>query len=123
MHFFQTCILEGTRSAIERCLVLIREKFPLEQFPELTLDQTNLPNPEDVFRQQYEPCSTLELEIGQLTNISISAIISGGHICVQQPDHPTFEALLRLEYCMYQVYEQLKHQGKQIVLAENVNKF
>ena len=110
--FFQTCILQGTRSAIERCLVLIREQFPLEQFPELTLDQINRPNPEDVFRnQQYEPCASLELVTGQLTNIYISAILSGGHICVQQPDHPTFEALQRLEFCMYQVYEQLKNQA------------
>lgn len=112
----QTCFIEGTRSCIERCLVLIREKFPLEQYPDLTLDQVNRPNPNDNNSRSPEPGTYLPLTAGQLTNVYVSAIMSGGHICIQQPEHPTFEALARLELCMFQVYEQLQDR------SPNVNK-
>ena len=81
IHFFQTCVLQGTQSAIERCLVLIREKFPLEQFPELTLDQINRPNSEDVFKQQqYEHWAptweSLELVTGIKTLLDNTLLIT-----------------------------------------------
>lgn len=103
----QVCILEGTRAAIERMLLLIREKFPLESYPDLTLDQTNIPNPNDALAKN-EPGTFLQLEAGQLTNVFVSAIVSGGQIYIQQPENPTFEALQRLEFCMFQVYELLQ---------------
>ncbi len=41
------------------------------------------------------------------TDIYVSSIVSGGHIFVQQPYHPTFPALERLERCMQNIYERL----------------
>lgn len=106
----QVCILEGTRTAIERILLLIREKFPLEHYPELTLDQTNSPDPNDALSaNKIEPGTFLQMETGNVSNVYVSAIVSGGQIYIQRPENPTFEALHRLECCMSQVYETLQN--------------
>lgn len=35
------CNIEGTKSEIEKALKMIREKFPLKRYPELTLEQVH----------------------------------------------------------------------------------
>jgi A-kinase anchor protein 1 len=108
------CIVEGTRTAIDRCLLLIREKLPLDQYPELTLDQINRPSENDVLLKQQpavsgSEASAVQLIPGQLSDVLVSAIVSGGHVFVQQPNHPTYPAMERLEHCMFNVYERLKN--------------
>ena len=89
--------------------MLIREKFPLEHYPELTLDQTNSPDPNDALSaNKIEPGTFLQMETGNVSNVYVSAIVSGGQIYIQRPENPTFEALHRLECCMSQVYETLQ---------------
>lgn len=117
----QVCIIEGTRAGIDRCLLLIREKFPLEQFPDLSLEQINMPLQKDVstFKSNRQPVESpalmpLQLVPGQTANIIVSSIVTGGLIFVQQPDHPSFSALERLEYCMSNVYEKLGHRVPKI---------
>ena len=90
--------------------MLIREKFPLEHYPELTLDQTNSPDPNDALSaNKIEPGTFLQMETGNVSNVYVSAIVSGGQIYIQRPENPTFEALHRLECCMSQVYETLQN--------------
>lgn len=111
----QVCIVEGTRSAIDRCLYLIREKFPLDQYPMMSLDQINRPVSTGGSCDEQPTGPTLSsLVPGEATDVYVSAIVSAGHIFVQQPNLPTFSALGRLETCMLNVYERLKSTVPQV---------
>jgi len=130
----QICMIEGTRNGIDRCLELIREKFPLQQYQELSLEQINLPQTSSsgslilstqidngnqetssANAQQHEQNTNsnvtaptqLGLDQGAMHEVYVSAIVSGGHVFLQQPNHPTYYALSRLETCMYNVYTRL----------------
>ena len=103
---FQICILEGTRASIERCLELIQEKFPADQYPEFNLEQINRPAPELI--QHDETGVSVVLPKGRMTNITITAIESPGHFFVHIPENPSLIHLQRLEDCMYNVYEHLE---------------
>lgn len=69
---FQICILEGTRASIERCLELIQEKFPADQYPDFSLDQINRPAPEMI--QHDDTGVSVVLPEGRMTSIVITAI-------------------------------------------------
>lgn len=95
------CILEGTRINIDKCLDIIRQKF--YQNPELTLEQINKPQNNNITL-----CNgSLTLSEGIMHDVFISSIVNGGHVFIQQPTHPTFSALERLDTCMYNTYTQL----------------
>ena len=102
---FQICILEGTRASIERCLELIQEKFPADQYPEFNLEQINRPTPE--LLQHDDTGVSVVLPKGRTTKIIITAIESPGHFFVHVPENPSLIHLQRLEDCMYNVYEHL----------------
>lgn len=40
--------------------------------------------------------------------VFVSSIVSGGHVFLQQPYHPTFHALERLDQCMVRTYSQFQ---------------
>ena len=119
----QICILEGTRASIERCLELIQEKFPADQYPDFSLDQINRPAPEMI--QHDDTGVSVVLPEGRMTSIVITAIgnaqilllksilydrfftESPGHFFVHVPENPSLIHLQRLEDCMYNVYEHL----------------
>jgi len=96
------CIIEGTRNNIDKCLDLIREKF--RRNPELTLEQVN--KPENTNLALYNGSVTLSLAEGIMHDVFVVSIVNGAHIFVQQPAHPTFSALERLDNCMYNTYSQ-----------------
>lgn len=107
-HGFQVCQLMGRRSAIERCLEMVRERFPLDQFPRMTLEQTNAPE-EGAAEHGYLTEAALRspqsaLAEGAARQVQVSAIESAGHVFLQQPRHPGFRHLRRLEECMQRVY-------------------
>jgi len=97
------CIIEGTRSNIDKCLDIIKEKF--SKHPELTLEQIN--KSENRNLALFNGSVTLSLAEGIMHDVYISAIVNGGHVFIQQPAHPTFPALERLDSCMYNTYSQL----------------
>lgn len=130
----QICIIQGTRNGIDRCLELIREKFPLQQYQELTLEQINTPQSSssgslilstqidngnsnnglidaqatnNIISSNITAPTQLGLDQGAMHEVYVSAIVSGGHAFLQQPNHPTYFALSRLESCMYNVYTRL----------------
>lgn len=37
------CSLEGTKTEIDSALKLIRDKFPIKRYPEVTLEQVHIP--------------------------------------------------------------------------------
>ena len=51
---------------------------------------------------------SVSLPPNQLINVTITAIITAGHVFVQIPENPTFVHLQRLEQCMLNVYERLQ---------------
>lgn len=118
----QVCLIEGTRTNIDHCLELIRQRFPLDQHPEVTLEQINLPSSSDGVNCDLPGASAsangeknstassgsqplqLGLTQGALHDVFVSHIVSGGHIFLQQPNHPTHHSLERLEDLMSKAY-------------------
>jgi len=129
---YQVCLIEGTRSNIDHCLDLIRQRFPIDQCPELTLEQINLPssisssnNPASAAAAAAAAAAShlvnsvesnaaaaaqplqLGLTQGAMHEVYVSNIVSGGHIFLQQPTHPTHASLGRLEQLMAKAYSTL----------------
>ena len=106
---FQICIVQGTRSGIERCLELIQEKLPLHENPDLSLKQINEPTTEeDLLHNQINEGLLVTLPAGQLATANMTAIISTANFFIQLPDNPTHQHLQRLEECMFYVYERMQ---------------
>ncbi|KAK3591532.1 hypothetical protein CHS0354_031644 [Potamilus streckersoni] len=105
---FQICVIEGPQSSVENALHIIQRRFPPVKFPGLDLRPINQ---EPVVQPQ--PNTVLMPEIMQLTlpegvslDIVVSSIVDAGHIFVQQPTHPTFPSLDRLNQFMLACYSQ-----------------
>lgn len=97
------CCIEATRSNIDKCLDLLKEKF--RQNPELSFEQTNVGEGKaNVNLNGGSVC--LNLAEGIMHDVFVSSIVSGGHVFLQQPCHPTFFALERLDACMSRTYSQ-----------------
>ena len=106
---FQICIVQGTRSGIERCLELIQEKLPLHENPDLSLKQINEPTTEaDLLHNQINEGLVVTLPAGQLATANMTAIVSTANFFIQLPDNPTHQHLQRLEECMFYVYERMQ---------------
>lgn len=106
----KVCSLEGaTQSDVDAALAIIRHKLPEKQYPNVTLarvftgdisaDPTMSP-----FTTIDSPSMQLELIEGINNDVAISAIVSGGHLFVQQPLHPSFPSLATLQVCLNQIY-------------------
>lgn len=105
----QICIVQGTRSGIERCLELIQEKLPLHENPDLSLKQINEPTTEaDLLHNQINEGLLVTLPAGQLATANMTAIVSTANFFIQLPDNPTHQHLQRLEECMFYVYERMQ---------------
>ncbi|KRT85600.1 K Homology domain containing protein, partial [Oryctes borbonicus] len=91
------CAIEGTQINIDNALQMIREKFPLKRYPEVTLEQIAI---------QCAPVSLtpdqlhLKLIEGINNDTIISCMVAPNHFFVQQPAHPTFPNLNVLSNCM-----------------------
>jgi len=108
---YQTVMLEGTRSQIDKCLDLVRERF--HNNPEVSLEQTNgsmVPSLHGA--PNHFPTPQHALMSSNVLPVFVSALESGTHIFVQQPTHYTFHHVYRLEECMNHVYDGANN-GKQ----------
>uniref|UniRef100_A0A8R1Y4I0 Tudor domain-containing protein n=1 Tax=Onchocerca volvulus TaxID=6282 RepID=A0A8R1Y4I0_ONCVO len=103
----QICAVEGSRENINRCLRMMRRRFPVARFPELNLRPVLPPPFPDPPAALYalRPVQ-LTLPEGERCRVICSAVIDVGHFFLQQPQHPTFNALQRLDYYMLGVYMQ-----------------
>ncbi|XP_040568703.1 A-kinase anchor protein 1, mitochondrial [Lepeophtheirus salmonis] len=98
----QLCIIEGRRSAIEKCIGLIQSKFSLAN--DFTMEQVNLPG-NSFWSNRCSPGLSLASEMTD--NVSVCAIVSPAHVFVQLPSHPSYASLEQLNSCMSKCYEQL----------------
>ncbi|MCP9259088.1 Tudor domain protein [Dirofilaria immitis] len=103
----QICAVEGSRENINRCLRMMRRRFPAARFPELNLRPVLPPPFPDLPAALYatRPIQ-LTLPEGERCRVICSAVIDVGHFFLQQPQNPTYNALQRLDYYMLGVYMQ-----------------
>jgi len=98
------CCVEGTRTNIDKCLTKLKEQF--YDFPELTFEQVNRSHGSQTLAVHNGSVS-LALAEGVMHDVLVSSIVGGGHVFLQQPCHPTYFALERLDQCMTNTYSQM----------------
>ncbi|KAF2896885.1 hypothetical protein ILUMI_09295 [Ignelater luminosus] len=86
------CAIEGTQAEIDHALELIRNKFPLKRYPELTLEQVSFLHPvTTVPLISQHVC--IRLVEGINNDTIVSCMVAPNHLFLQQPTHPTFPNL------------------------------
>jgi A-kinase anchor protein 1 len=118
----QICSVEGRREDINRCLQLIRHRFPQDRFPDLNLKPVlPLPLPPvgpvvlpgidangaattTPSNGSRQPPIPLSLPADTPCEVYVSAPVDAGHFFCQLPQHPTFQWLQILDSYMMQLY-------------------
>jgi A-kinase anchor protein 1 len=101
----KVCSVEGTQNEIDSALKLIRDKFPIKRYPEVTLEQIS-------FLPQVSTVSLvpdhlyLKLIEGINNDTIVSCIMAPNHLFLQQPTHPTFPNLNILSSFMNTCYSE-----------------
>ncbi|KAK0179025.1 hypothetical protein PV327_007852 [Microctonus hyperodae] len=97
------CTIEGSTEAINLALELIRQKFPLKKYPELTLEQINTTtNPVEI--PWITDLMELHLIEGVNNDVVVCHILQPDRIFIQMPTHPTYPTLRLLDYNMTHFY-------------------
>lgn len=99
------CAVEGSQADIESALEMIRQKFPVNRYPNVTLEQVCFLPSVPTFPLIPESLQ-LQLVEGVNNDVILSSLMSPAHFFLQQPTHPTFPALLRLNACMNLCYRE-----------------
>ncbi|KAK6637905.1 hypothetical protein RUM44_008327 [Polyplax serrata] len=99
------CAVEGTQIDIESALDMIRHKFPKKRYPSVTLEQVVIaPEP------QLIPIISESMQLYLVESINndvlLSSLVTAGHFFLQQPTHPTYLSLSRLNSCMNYCYSE-----------------
>lgn len=111
-------------------MALIRQKFPLKRYPQVTLQQLNISPeatiapmlPDSIQVLQFVGFSELSHDVSFISlqlvlppevscEIVISAVVAPNHIFLQQITHPTYPSLERLDQCMAQCYNEFVTPG------------
>ena len=95
----------GTQADIDSALEMIRQKFPAKRYPSVTLEQVSFLPPVPTFPVVPEFLQ-LHLVEGVNNDVILSSLVSTAHFFLQQPTHPTFPALNRLNGCMNVCYSE-----------------
>ncbi|XP_071446581.1 uncharacterized protein spoon [Hetaerina americana] len=101
----KVCAIEGTDDEIQDALNMIREKFPLRRYSSMTLEQVFfLPLPPPTFTLIPDSLP-LQLVEGVSNDVILSALVSPNHYFLQQPTHPTYPTLAKLDMWMSVCYQ------------------
>ena len=103
---YKICTIEGSRDEINNCLRMIRRRFPPSRYPELNLNPLLPPPIASPGSGMWGQMAALQLPEGVRCEVVVSAIVDAGHVFVQQPTHPTFTSLAKLDNYMAAVYSQ-----------------
>lgn len=100
------CVIEGTEKEINAALVLIRNHLPLKHYPNFTMQRIHFAQPQTIVPLATETMLNLQLNLieGINNDVVVSVVISGGHLFVQQPLHPSHPSLAVLQRCLYESY-------------------
>nr|CAD7431376.1 unnamed protein product [Timema monikensis] len=102
---FKICAVEGLQMDIEGALEMIRQKFPLKKYPNITLEQVCF-MPTGPIIPILPEFLQLQLLEGVSNDVYLSSLVSTTHFFLQQPLHPTFPALNGLNACMNICYSE-----------------
>lgn len=103
----QICQVRGKRDQINRCLQMLRRRFPPARFPELNLQPVLPPPlPNNLFDAMTTQPSWLTLPENIPCEVACSSVINAGHFFLQQPTHPSFSSLTHLDMYMLRLYTQ-----------------
>uniref|UniRef100_A0A915KY15 Tudor domain-containing protein n=1 Tax=Romanomermis culicivorax TaxID=13658 RepID=A0A915KY15_ROMCU len=100
------CTVEGQREQINNCLRFIRRKFPPSRFPELKLTPVMPPPIIYPVTPVFDSVVKLSLPESVKCEVVVSSLVDTGHFFLQQPTHPSFTSLARLDQYMLAVYSQ-----------------
>lgn len=100
------CSIQGTAEEIRTALELIRKKFPLHVYPHLTLIQVNVEPMHYPGTITLPETLQLRLPEGVTCDVVLTSMVTAGHFFLQQPTHPTYPSLSRLDSCMAACYGQ-----------------
>ena len=100
----KVCSVEGTQSEIDAALKMIRTLVPDKRIFSMNMERIFI-TPDNKLVPTFN-ISSLQLQLieGFNNDVSVSAIVSGGHIFVQQPLHPTYPSLAPLQHRMNHWY-------------------
>lgn len=114
--------LEGTQKEIDAALKMIRIKLPEKRYPTVTLQRVFLSHPNSVIPLPAMDTSILQMNLieGINNDVVISSIMSGGHVFLQQPLHPSFPQLNVLQMCMNQSYSVIETPNLQKIVEDAV---
>nr|CAH7750231.1 unnamed protein product [Callosobruchus chinensis] len=99
----KVCSVEGTKEAIEKALKMVRDKFPLKRYPEVTLEEVNFTSIASPFPLIPDHLY-LKLVEGINNDTILSCMVTPNHLFLQQPTHPSFPSLNVLATCMNGCY-------------------
>jgi len=100
------CAIEGVGKEIEDAIEMIRERFPVKQYPCITLAQVIYDGELPTSISFLPANNKLNLIEGVVNDVSLGCVVSLDHIFFQQPTHPTFPALTRLHHALKTLYQQ-----------------
>lgn len=92
--------IKGHYNGIREALAIIRERFPLSRFPQVTLQQ----KPNLVPVETISEAAQLHLPEGVHCDVILSDCVSPKHLFLQQPTHASFYLLQRLDEYMISTY-------------------
>ncbi|XP_042207974.1 serine-rich adhesin for platelets-like [Homarus americanus] len=96
------CSVEGSKQQVRAALDMIRDHFPHNRYPDVSLEQVSTQQP--MMTPSHPTLNTqamqIELTAGVVVEVRVSAVVSGWELWVQQPLHPSYSALHRLQSCM-----------------------
>lgn len=116
------CSMEGTQKEIDAALKMIRIKLPEKRYPTVTLQRVFFAHPNSVIPLPAMDTSVLQLNLieGINNDVVISSIMSGGHVFLQQPLHPSYPQLNVLQLCMNQSYSVIETPNLQKIVEDAV---
>uniref|UniRef100_A0A8D8UUK9 KH domain-containing protein akap-1 n=1 Tax=Cacopsylla melanoneura TaxID=428564 RepID=A0A8D8UUK9_9HEMI len=103
-HKLKLCALEGAQADIDHALSLIRQKFPLSQYPFLTMEKVPFISADTISCALRPEPFHLQLVEGINNDVCISSLVSAGHFFVQLPSHPSHASLTSLNLLMNTTY-------------------
>lgn len=107
IKYLKLCVIEGLPDNINTALAIIRQRFPLKRFPELTLEEVHLSsNPEEI--PWVTELMQLHLVDGVNNDVVVCHILQPDRLFIQLPTHPTYPSLRVLDYNMTQLYDTVE---------------
>lgn len=103
------CTVQGTQKQVDTAIAIIKTKLPRGvEVKRVDLDliadvSSMLPN-----SSINKDLLQLQLIDGINNDVIVSTIVNAGHLCLQQPLHPSYPALNTLQSCMNQSYSSFE---------------